>query len=58
MKWFKTDTEGSYRMEVTGAVHDPDENTWSYSLKDSNGEDHDKWVAERQLTAANPRNEE
>jgi hypothetical protein len=41
-------------MTVTEAGHDPEANTWSYKLKDSMGMDYEDWVAETNLTAANP----
>jgi len=53
--WFKTDTDGSFRMTVTAASHNPSANTWSYMLKDSMGVEYEGWVPETSLTAANPK---
>jgi hypothetical protein len=53
-QWFKTDFDGSYRMEIIDAFRDPVANTWSYKLKDSMGEEYEGWVAETKLQSANP----
>lgn len=52
--WFKSPSNGAYRMKVTEAFQDPGTMKWEYRLKDTNGIVQEGWYVETTLTAANP----
>ena len=53
--WFKSPKDGAFPMFIREASHNPGNNTWSYLLKDSDGEDYEEWVPETKLSASKPK---